>query len=173
MAKQAGPLYFTGSIDDITFYKMDGQYYARKKSSLDRKRFRTDPRFKRSRASAQKFGEASKLASEIYWLLPKDQRGKGVIGKLTSQVGKLLNEGKNAKQIIEHFKQLYWPVIAKPAPQPQSNEAATVPKTLSNWSVTAMGRLKGERSELILNANLLQESQGSRKQKNNIAPLLE
>jgi hypothetical protein len=101
MAKQAGPIYPTGTIDDITFYKMEGEYLARKKSSLDRKQFRTDPRFARSRKSAAAFGEASKLASDIYWQLPKSQRGKGVVNQLTRQVGNLMREGKSMAEIKE------------------------------------------------------------------------
>src|SRR6476620_2885149 len=101
MARQAGPLFFTGTIDDITFYKMEGQYLARKKSSLNRRQFRTDPRCARSRQSAAAFGEASKLASEIYWQLPKEQRGKGVVNQLTAQIGHLLKEGKTAEEIQE------------------------------------------------------------------------
>lgn len=38
MAKQIGPVFITGTIGDICFYKMDGQYYARMKSSLSSKR---------------------------------------------------------------------------------------------------------------------------------------
>ncbi|ANE52411.1 hypothetical protein [Flavisolibacter tropicus] len=103
MARQAGPLFFTGTIDDITFYKMEGQYLARKKSSLNCKRFRTDPRFARSRKSAAAFGEASQLASAIYWQLPKNQRGKGVVNGLTAQVGRLLKEGKSKEEVQERL----------------------------------------------------------------------
>ncbi len=173
MARQAGPIYFTGTIDDITFYKMEDQYYARKKSSLDRKQFRTDPKFKRSRVAANKFGEASKLASTIYWHLPKALRGKGVVNRLTGQVGRLLKEGKEVNQIIEHFKQLYTPVVAKPVAQFQPKEVTAVPIPLSNWNVTATGKLKGKGPELILNTNLIQGSRDSRKQKSKLELLLE
>jgi hypothetical protein len=34
MAKQVDDIKITGTYDDVTNYKMDGQYYARMKSSL-------------------------------------------------------------------------------------------------------------------------------------------
>ncbi len=141
MARQAGPIFFTGTLDDITFYKMEGLYYARKKSSLDKKRFRTDPRFKRSRASADRFGEASRLASEVYQLLPKEARGKGVIGKLTAQVGQLLKEGKDPIQIIAHFQPQHRPKATKPASPLQEKNTAIVQTTLSTWKIVTSGEL--------------------------------
>jgi hypothetical protein len=39
MAKQAGDIFITGTIDDLCFYKMDGAYYVRLKSSLTGKKF--------------------------------------------------------------------------------------------------------------------------------------
>ena len=139
MARQAGPLYFTGTIDAVTFYKMDGHYYARKKSSLDRKRFRTDPRFARSRKSAKTFGQASQLASTIYWQLPKEQRGKGVIGRLTAAVSQRLNEGHSPEQIIHHYHQQYTPEVSTAAAQNQPKDTAKVPPPLSTWQLTASG----------------------------------
>jgi hypothetical protein len=37
MAKQTGDYKITGTYDGVTYYKMDGQYYARAKSRLRRK----------------------------------------------------------------------------------------------------------------------------------------
>jgi hypothetical protein len=34
MAKQIGDIKITGTYDNVTYYKMDGEYYARSKSSL-------------------------------------------------------------------------------------------------------------------------------------------
>lgn len=39
MAKQAGDIKLRGTIQNITFYPIGEEYYARKKSSLDGKRF--------------------------------------------------------------------------------------------------------------------------------------
>jgi hypothetical protein len=143
MARQAGPIYLTGTLDDITYYKMDGQYLARKKSSLTRKQFRTDPRFARSRNSAAQFGQASQLASRIYRLLPKEAKGKGAFGKLTRQVGRLLHEGKSMEEVIQHFQQHYQPEVTTPVAQTQAKDTATVLTPTSFWKVTPGGKLIG------------------------------
>jgi hypothetical protein len=59
MAKQIGFLKITGTLGDITFYELDGEFYARKKSSLDGKRVKKDPRFRRTMYEAGEFGKAS------------------------------------------------------------------------------------------------------------------
>lgn len=144
MAKQAGPLYLTGTIDDITFYKMEGEYYARKKSSLTGKQFRTDPRFARSRKSAASFGAASELASDIYWQLPKAQRGKGVVNKLTGKVGKLLREGKTPEEVTTILLQqrgVTTAVPQQPNPVKESPRKELVKPTLSGWRITPKCRL--------------------------------
>ena len=142
MARQAGPIYLTGTIDDITFYKMEGEYFARKKSSLDRKQFRTDPRFVRSRKSAAKFGEASKLASNIYWKLPKEQRGKGVVNRLTGRVGDLLREGHAPEEVMTILLQQMGVVCCVKQPDiaivPLEKQVQT---GLSRWCVTPKGKL--------------------------------
>jgi hypothetical protein len=141
MAKQAGPLYLLGTIDDITFYKMEGQYFARKKSSLNKKRFRTDPHFKRSRVAAGRFGEASKLASTIYWQLPKEARGKGVVNRITGQVGRLLKEGKSKEEVILHVQQLYGIAAILSTTPPLTEPATPVLSHLSKWKVIPNGKL--------------------------------
>jgi hypothetical protein len=98
MAKQVGFLKITGTLGDITFYQTDGEFYARKKSSLDGKRVKKDPRFKRTMEEAGEFGKAAKAAREIYCELPAKQRGHGVFGKLTGRIRKLIREGKGAEQ---------------------------------------------------------------------------
>ncbi|ANE49639.1 hypothetical protein [Flavisolibacter tropicus] len=143
MARQAGPLFFTGTIDDITFYKMEGVYLARKKSSLNRRQFRTDPRFARSRKSAEAFGEASQLASAIYWQLPKNQRGKGVVNRLTAQVGELLKKGKTREEVIQHFLIHDQHPITHTTLKSQANEPSPKPERNSAWKVTPKGKLIG------------------------------
>lgn len=98
MAKQTGFLKITGTLGDITFYELDGEFYARKKSSLDGKRVKRDPRFRRTMEEAGEFGKASKAAREVYRQLPEEQRGHGVFGRLTGSIRKLMREGKNAEE---------------------------------------------------------------------------
>ena len=44
MARQSGHIFITGTLDDVTYYKMYGIYYARMKSSLSRKKVLTSVR---------------------------------------------------------------------------------------------------------------------------------
>jgi hypothetical protein len=52
MAKQVGPHYLEGTIGDVTYYALDGQHLARKKSSLTGKRVKKDPSFANTRRYA-------------------------------------------------------------------------------------------------------------------------
>jgi hypothetical protein len=135
MARQAGPLFISGTLQDLTFYQLDGTFYVRQKSSLTRKRFRKDPAFARSRERAAQFSVASKLAKEVYYLLPKKKRKHGVIGKLTGQANRLLQEGASVEAVKRRL-QKEWGLI-----QPT---AASKPKgalSLSRWAVTPKGVL--------------------------------
>jgi len=66
MPKQKGPVYYTGTHGDACFYKMDGQYYVRKKSSLSGKRVKQAPSFALTRVYADLLAQASRLAAAVY-----------------------------------------------------------------------------------------------------------
>lgn len=71
MAKQiAGLCFWEGTFDDLTFYKMDRQYYARAKSSLSSKRVKTSAEFKRTMVLAGLLARASKIGTQVYKALP-------------------------------------------------------------------------------------------------------
>jgi len=98
MAKQIGPFKLAGCYDNICFYKMDGQYYARTKSSLNGKRIKKDPAFGETMRYAGLLGKASKIASIIYRNLPKEKKEHGLYRKLTGQAMRLLKENKTIKE---------------------------------------------------------------------------
>ena len=98
MAKQIGIFKIIGTIGDITFYEMDGEFYARKKSSLDGKRVKIDPRFKRTMEEAIGFGKASTATRAVYWALPEEMQVHGFYGILTGRMRKLMRAGKTAKE---------------------------------------------------------------------------
>ena len=83
MAKQAGPLFFTGTIDGIVFYKLGDQYYMRSKGDYKSgKQMRKDPAYKRTMQNADTFGEASKLVKYWYYRqVPKAERKHGLFGQ--------------------------------------------------------------------------------------------
>jgi hypothetical protein len=60
MAQQRGIVKFKGSLDDLTFLKTKDGYEARIKSSLDKERIMSDPKFARTRENGREFGRAAK-----------------------------------------------------------------------------------------------------------------
>ena len=105
MAKQCGPIPIVGTVGNLTYYKMMGEFYVRMKTSLDRKRIKRDPAFARFRAHGQLFGQASRIASNLYRMLPKEERQHGRFGLLTIEVKNLLAQGYTAEQIVQMVKQ--------------------------------------------------------------------
>jgi len=92
MAKQAGKIFVEGTVDDICFYKMDGKFYARKKSSLSKKRVLTDPRFQNTIAHAQLLGKASAIASKFYRTIEKERHSRELYRSIVGKVMKVLRE---------------------------------------------------------------------------------
>lgn len=93
-----------GTIQEYTFYQMDGKDLVRKKTSLDKKRVKTDPAFANSRKSSNVFGKAAAIAREVYQALPKEKRKHGLIGKLTGMANRLLHEGKSEHEVKASLK---------------------------------------------------------------------
>ncbi|NII24017.1 hypothetical protein HB364_02920 [Pseudoflavitalea sp. X16] len=106
MAKQiAGLCFLEGTFDDLTFYKMDGQYYARAKSSLSSKRVKTAPEFRRTMRSAGRLARASKIGAHIYKALPPGWRQFWMYRSFTGEAFTLLKENAYTD---EEVKQLLW-----------------------------------------------------------------
>jgi hypothetical protein len=122
MAKQAGPYYLTGCYDNICFYKMEGRYYARQKSSLKGKRVKRDAAFKETMRYAALLGCASKLASKLYHDLPKESKGVGVYRSLTGRIMPLLKLGKTATEVLNMLK--------RPAAEAGAKRKASAPKPM-------------------------------------------
>ncbi len=101
MAKQIGPIKLRGCYGNICFYKMDGEYYARQKSSLDRKRVKRDPAFRETMRYSGIFGRASKLASAVYKTLLQEEKASGLFKSLTGRAMQLLSGGKTEKEVLE------------------------------------------------------------------------
>jgi hypothetical protein len=162
MAKQVGPLFFTGTVDGIIFYELNGKYYIRSKGSYkSAKHMRRNPKYKRTMENADQFGIASKMTREVYYqFVPKAARKHGVYGKLSGLATTLLHEGKNIDEaralLVAHCQSLYnhtnqQPTINKQqnAEQPptynvQRAATNTQPKQaryLSKWKVKPNGRL--------------------------------
>ena len=147
MAKQAGPLLFSGTIDNLTFYIMNGKGYVKQKSCLTGKRVKTDPQFENTRRNAKWFGRGAQLASPVYWKLPPQKReGEGVMGKLTARASALIRQGLSEEAVV---KQLSVEWLGK-------NRGAL---SLSRWKVEAIGN--GQQA-ISNGQQSLQRAQGAR-----------
>lgn len=116
MAKQIGPLFFTGCMGDLCFYKLDGQYYVRMKSSLSGKRVKKDPRFRLTMLYAGLMGQASKIASAVYRVLPDDKRQHALYRVLTGEALCLLKKGMPADAVKAGLLEAHQPktIVVKP-----------------------------------------------------------
>jgi len=101
MAKQAGDFFIEGTIDDLTYYRMNGRFYVRGKSSLTKKKFWRSKAFERSRESCKRFSEGNKLASRIYRMIEKEKRVYSLYCFLKKRAISLLKEGKSLKEAEE------------------------------------------------------------------------
>ena len=77
MAKQA-ETEIIGTYHNITFYKMNGKYYARRKSCLTGKRFFKDKAFEGSRRSSWRLAAGSKIAADVYGMIAAEERSYGL-----------------------------------------------------------------------------------------------
>jgi hypothetical protein len=99
MAKQIGDIIIAGTIDDITFYVMEGKGYARSKSSLTGKRVKKDPRFRRTMESARRLGRGSQLASKVYRSLPREEQVYALFKELKRIAILAMKEGKGETDV--------------------------------------------------------------------------
>jgi hypothetical protein len=104
MAKQVGHIFIQGTLDDLTYYKMDGVYYVRKKSSLSRKKVLNSPRFERTRQHASQLAEASKIASAIYKEIPKEEKSIDLFRSIVGKAKVLLASGKSKEEVLAELR---------------------------------------------------------------------
>jgi hypothetical protein len=110
MAKQAGDIFIEGTIDDLSFYKMDGKYYVRMKSSLTGKKFWKHKAFEGSRKSAELLGRASKIASSFYRSYPKEKKHKGLFNEIVGKAKLWFKDGKDEEEVML-LLQGFYPVM--------------------------------------------------------------
>ncbi|HEU4554196.1 MAG TPA: hypothetical protein VFS25_15230 [Chitinophaga sp.] len=129
MPRQTGPVYITGTIDGICYYKMDGEYLYRRKSSLSRKRVKKDPAFALTRVYADLMAQASRLASAVYRQLPKARKGVALFHAMTGEALLLLKQGVSVDVIHEKLQVRCGLTTAVVAENGLSVEAAPVKNT--------------------------------------------
>lgn len=99
MPKQEGIITLRGSLYGKTYFRLNGQHYVKKKSSLDKERFYTDPAFEGSRKTAAQTKITAPLAAAVYHQLPKNLQKHGLIGKMIGEAGRLLRAGLTETEI--------------------------------------------------------------------------
>jgi hypothetical protein len=113
MPKQAGHTNIIGTIDGITYYQMKGKYYSRRKSSLTKKKVKTDRAFARSRESSKRFALGQGIASAIYKkLLPKGGK-QDVFVKMRSEAILLVKDEVDEKEIVKRLTKKFKPKLIK------------------------------------------------------------
>ena len=133
MAKQVGPLFITGTIDGIIFYKLGEKYYLRSKGAYKSgKQMRKDPYYRRTIEKADQFGLASKLVRWVYYRhLPRAVRKNGLFGKLTGMVNRWLQEGKSKEEVQEMLIAHCTSLLPVKPPQSAAIDKTTIPKNRS------------------------------------------
>jgi hypothetical protein len=140
MAKQIGVLRITGTIGNITFYKMNGEYYARSKSSLSGKRVKKDPNYERFRTYSGRMACASQTAGSIYRSLRKADREVSLYRKMVSEGLRLLRAGCAEERLEETLRAMFLPapavavqepavqavIVQEPVPQPRNTARAGI-----------------------------------------------
>jgi hypothetical protein len=105
--KQIGGLCYplVKTIDDLVFYKLGDEYYARKKSTLSSERVKTSPEFRRTMVHADLLKRASKIGAAVYNALPPGWRQFWMYRSFTGEAFILLQDNPYTD---EEVKQLLW-----------------------------------------------------------------
>lgn len=124
MAHQIGNLFHVGTIEDVCFYKIDGQYYVRMKSSLTGDIVKTSRRFRNTMRSAGLLARASKIASAIYAQLPQGWKHFCMYRSFTGEAMYLLKAGRTDKEATQVLWKTYIEqfTISKEVRQQQETE---------------------------------------------------
>lgn len=174
MAKQKGPTFLTGTYNGLCYYEMGGNYYVRRKSSLSRKRVKRSPAFKRTMRNAGMLAQASRIASEVYRITPRNSRKREIFHALTGKAMLLLKKGIEADIVLAQLKAEYRPVMPAPVEKVQKVEKlSTAPRKvlrvvrqqrtrvqMGNYRVAVDGSLKLNVCDFVASRRLLAASAG-------------
>ncbi len=117
MAKQKGSLFITGTHNGLCYYKLNGNYYVRRKSSLSGKRVKSSPAFKGTMEYAGLLGKASAIASAVYHTLPREIKKRELYRAITGTAMCLLKEGLGPDAVKTRLQAEYTPAIRRAAPK--------------------------------------------------------
>ncbi len=93
--------------EHLCFYRMNGQWQMRRKSSLKGKRVKNDPAFQLTMVYAGLLAQASGIASQVFQQIPKEDRVKGLYKKIVGVAMKNLKSGQETEAIKEMLTALF------------------------------------------------------------------
>jgi hypothetical protein len=107
MATQDGHMPYRGTLNNLTGRRLkNGKYVVGKKSSLDKKRVKSDPAFEGSRQSSSRFSTGQRFASEIYKKIFPLKGRYSLFVKLRSTAILMLKEEKEEKEIKKNLTRM-------------------------------------------------------------------
>ena len=120
MARQAGPIPFTGTLGEITGYQVNGKFFMKRKSEVSRYRLLHSASYAASRETSSQFGDTSSITSEVYRQLPKGAGGGKAWQAMRRRTQAMVKKQLPRQQIIAALtKEFLVPAKAKKAkPKP-------------------------------------------------------
>jgi|SRR5947209_4846077 len=98
-----------GTINNVTFYMVNGKYYAKRKGVVSNTRRLKDPAFAKTRLNNSCFGTASKMTSELIKTNEAELKYSFLRNKLMGIAYKHLKEGKTNEEtrelLLQYLKQ--------------------------------------------------------------------
>ncbi|MDF2187617.1 hypothetical protein [Paraflavitalea sp. CAU 1676] len=106
---------FIGTVGPVTIYQMYDEYYLRTRSSLDAKRVKTDPAFRKTMQYANLMATASPIGSIVYAQVPLHRKKHKLYRKITGEAMTWLKYQWQQEEVIEYLLRRY--AGKQPAPQ--------------------------------------------------------
>jgi hypothetical protein len=103
MARQVGEEKITGTREHLCFYKMEGEHFVRRKSSLTGKKFWRSKCFEGSRRSCSRFWKGNAVAAAVYAHFKKQ---KELWHALKKEAIALLKEGKTEEEVYHALMEI-------------------------------------------------------------------
>ncbi len=98
MAKTSGIIKIEGTVEDLTFYKKDGQHFVRKKGGISKERIESDPNFVRTRENNSEFSHSGS-SGKVLRLAVGSMVFKAKDSKLSSRLMQMMSRIKNLDSV--------------------------------------------------------------------------
>jgi hypothetical protein len=106
MAKQVGEAKLVGVFDDVLYYEMQGEYYARMHNPVSKKKFWKSKAFEGSRRSCRRLGRGSRLASLVYRSVEGKKHAYSLFCALKTEAIRLLKVGVDEEVVLASLREM-------------------------------------------------------------------